>query len=269
MTATGASIQAIEVMLERDCENVSTWMKCNRLKLNPEKTKILTLGTKQKLKSLKEFEVFMDNKLLKQDESKCEALLGCHIDADLKWHSQVSTLKTKLSKRLSGLLYLRHICSFQVRKTVAEGFFNSVLLYCLPLFGGLENYQIKDIQILQNKAARLVLGVHIRSNRLELFKELGWMSMNQLICYHTLINIFKIRLNKDPEYLAQFLCQDSRNGRIQVPRHNLALTSKSFCYRGADSWNRLPQRLRRSNKLGWFKIEVRKWIAENVPFLPD
>ena len=210
----------------------------------------------------------MDNKPLKQDESKCEALLGCHIDADLKWHSQVSNLKTKLSKRLSGLMYLRHICSFQVRKTVAEGFFNSVLLYCLPLFGGLENYQIKDIQILQNKAARLVLGAHIRSNRLELFKELGWMSMNQLICYHTLINIFKIRLNKDPEYLAKFLCQDSRNGRIQVPRNNLALTSKSFCYRGSDSWNRLPQRLRSSNKLGWFKIEVRKWIAENVPFLP-
>ena len=74
VTATGASIQAIEGMLERDCENVSTWMKCNRLKLNPEKIKILALGTKQKLNSLKELEVLMDNKPLKQDESKCEAL---------------------------------------------------------------------------------------------------------------------------------------------------------------------------------------------------
>ena len=58
--------------------------------------------------------------------------------------------------RLNDLRHLKYICGFSIKKMVAEGCFNSVLMYCLPLFGGLEKYQVKEIQILQNQAARIV-----------------------------------------------------------------------------------------------------------------
>ena len=39
---------------------------------------------------------------------------------------------------------------------------------------------------------------------------------------------------------------------------------KSFTYRGAVQWNRLPPDLRLESKLGKFKTGLRRWVAENV-----
>ena len=170
--------------LSRDCQQISSWMRSNILKINPEKTKVMCIGTKKRLQSLAAaapLEVFMDNVLLKQDPSGCETLLGCNIQADLKFHKHITSLKGKLAKRLSGLQHLRYICPFSVKKVVAEGFFNSVLGYCLPLFGGIEKFLIQDLQVLQNRAMRIVCSAPQLTRRIDMLKKLGWLFVNQLI----------------------------------------------------------------------------------------
>ena len=265
MSATAKSVTEIGDKLTSDCEKVSHWMRANKLKLNPDKTHILTMGTQERLRTLPEsVQVTMDNVVLEEDPFHCELLLGCQIEANLKWHQQVSSLLAKLRNRLTGLAHLRYICPFHIRKTVTEGIFNSVMVYCLPLFGGLDKGQIQDIQVLQNKAARLVCHAPPRTKRAVLFEKMGWLSVNQLISYHTLIAVFKIRSSGEPEYLAQFLNNDSRNDRIVIPNQDLTLTTKSFVFRGSDQWNQLPIRIRKEVKIGTFKKDLRKWIAGNV-----
>ena len=39
---------------------------------------------------------------------------------------------------------------------MTEGIFTSVLVYCLPVFGGCDKHELEPLQIMQNKAARLV-----------------------------------------------------------------------------------------------------------------
>ena len=108
------------------------------LKLNAQKTHILTVGTSQKLRALvNKVQVSIDGFLVKQDTDSHELLLGCQIDSNLKWQSHVNQMKLKLKMRLSALIRLRFIASFRVKKFIADGIFNSVLVYCLPLFGGL------------------------------------------------------------------------------------------------------------------------------------
>ena len=46
--------------------------------------------------------------------------------------------------------------------------------------------EIRDIQILQNKAAQLVTHSPPRSNRNVMFDKLGWLTVHQLIRYFTL-----------------------------------------------------------------------------------
>ena len=230
MTATGGSVEEIGVQLTTDCEKVSHW-RANKLKLNPDKTHILTMGTQKRLSNLSEtVKVTMDNVELKEDPSKCELLLGCKIQANLKWHQQVASLLTKLRKRLTGLNHLKYICPFHIRKTITEGIFNSVLVYCLPLFGGLDKGQLKDIQVLQNKAAQLVCHAPPRTRRTLLFDQLGWLSVNQLISYHTLMLFFKMRSTGEPEYLATFLKNENRNEKIIIPNQKLTVTSNSFVF---------------------------------------
>ena len=78
----------------------------------------------------------MDGLTLEEDPKKSETLLGCQIQADLKWHEQIKELKSKLQKRLVGLFHIKFVLPFHTRKIESEGMFNSVLVYCLPLFGG-------------------------------------------------------------------------------------------------------------------------------------
>ena len=120
------------------------------------------------------------------------------------------------------------------------------------------------IQILQNKAARIVCCAPLRARRSELFEKLGWLTVNQLIAYHTLVTIQKIRSTKEPKYLASYLTTCSRNGRIVVPNELLNVTRNSFCFRGPIQWNLLPVTLKAQCNIGLFKKELKNWIRENV-----
>ena len=153
----------------------------------------------------------MDDIRIEQTSSGSAMLLGCYVESNLKWNKQVDFLLSKLASRLGSICHLQNSCPFKIRKTLIEGVFNSVILYCLPLFGGIGKVLVNKIQILQNRAARIACGAPSHSSRDGLYKRLNWLTINQLISYHTLISIFKIRETKEPEYLADFLCRTSRN----------------------------------------------------------
>ena len=144
-----------------------------------------------------------------------------------------------------------------------------MLVYCLSLFGGMDTGDLKDLQILQNKAAQIATLSPPRANRAAMFDKLGWLTITQLEFYHSVISVFKIRSSGEPEYLAARLSRDSRNGRIIIPTMELRLTQNSFTVRGAANWNRLPENVRRQLKIGIFKKLVRKWILENISRFPD
>ena len=179
------------------------------------------------------------------------------------------TILSKLRKRLFCLANLKFICTYPVRKTITVGIFNSILVYCLPLYGGLGVGELKDLQVLQNKAAQIVTLSPPRAERAPMYDRLGWLTVNQLIYYHSVIAIFKIRGSKEPEHLASFLTRDSRNSRIIIPNMNLRLALNSFTIRGANSWNRLPLNVTKMEKIGPFKKLAKKWIVENVPRFLD
>ena len=136
-------------------------------------------------------------------------------------------------------------------------FLNSkfLLCYCLPLFGGCSNLELKTLQVMQNKAAQITLSLPPRSHRDHMYDRLKWLTVNQLIVYHTLLSIHRIKNSGEPEYLANILGKSSRQvvGGIIVENNKQGLVRKSFTFRGAEQWNKLPMRLRIETKLGNFK----------------
>ena len=114
------------------------------------------------------------------------------------------------------------------------------------------------LQVLENKAAQLVLNTPPRTSRKEMYDRLGWMSVNQLIFYHTVISVYKIRKSMEPEYLAAKLTNDNFRSTLVVPNTILSLAKNSFCYRAPESWNKVPESVR--------KIEnVSRKNSENGP----
>ena len=269
LSATGKNVEEISNTLTENSRKVVDWMASNKFKLNASKTHLLTVGTGERLRNLESgVNVTMDGVQLEESDGACELLLGCQLQSDLKWHSQIARLASKLKTRLVGLNCMKFALPYQIRNQITHGMFYSVLVCCLPLFGGCDLGEIKQLQILQNKAAQIVTHSPPRMVRLAMFSRLKWLTVNQLIAYHTLLTVYKIRSSGEPEYLASFLKQDNRSGHIILPYTRLSLFMKSFVWRGASTWNQLSREIRNSPKIGQFKKGARAWVLENIaPFL--
>ena len=225
----------------------------------------MTVGTGRRLRMQdSSVVVTMDGCVLGESVDKVETLLGVQIEPNLKWHKQVEELIKKLKKRLAGLSHLRSILPYQLRKRITEGMFTSVLVYCLPVFGGSDKSEVEALQIMQNKAARLVTNAPMRTSRREMFNQLGWLTVHQLVFYHSVLATYRIRDSSEPEYLGTIMSRDNRQDKIIIPNTMLTLAKNSFCYRGAEQWNRLPEYIRKTKKIGQFKSQLKKWITQNV-----
>ena len=271
LSCTKATIEEVNKELTENCELVSTWMGQNEMCLNADKTHLMIGGTSQRLKIVNPAEncdIRMENCQLTESEEMCEIMLGVVFQPNLKWTKHVINLQSRLKERLKGLMKIRFLFSYGFRKSVAEGIFQSILTYCIPAWGGAEKGDLQDLQVIQNKSAQLVLNCPNRTRREEMFNTLGWLTVNQLVVYHSLVVVYKIRHTGEPEYLARHLSSDNSRGNIIIPHTRLSLAKKSFCYRGAEWWNIVPAEIRSLEKKGNFERELRKWVTNNVEKFP-
>ena len=115
MSATGKTVAEVSATLTGDCGRVVDWMASNQFKLNASKTHLMTVGTGERLRNLdNKVDVIMDGFQLVESKEKCELLLGCELQSDLKWHTQVKELVKKLRKRLDGLNSLKYCLPFHI-----------------------------------------------------------------------------------------------------------------------------------------------------------
>ena len=108
----------------------------------------------------------------------------------------------------------------------------------------------------------------LRTHRSELYEKLGWMTVSQLAVYQTLLTMKRIKTTREPEYLYEKLSQENIRGHIVIPNTRLSIAKKSFCWRAAEWWNKIPQDIRTLD-LPKFKMELKDWIFRSVERFPD
>ena len=244
----------------------SNWMHENQLYLNVEKTHLMNCGTSQKLSQVNKIlkpDVNIDGVLLSESK-EAEKILGVNVQPNLKWKKHTQEIQAKLELGLTGLRKIRNILSLQRRKVVAQAIFQSVLTYCIAVWDGTSKGDIQDLQILQNKAAKFVLLGSWRMSRVEMFANLGWMTVHQLVTFHRILAVYTVRKTGEPEYLAEALLKENNRGNIVVPFTGLTLAKKSFIFHGGELWNSVPSEIRTIQSVLKFKNQLKSWILLNV-----
>ena len=88
LSASSSNVEEVSSILSENCTTVSSWMCQNKLKLNPDKTHVLMLGTQRRISNIVQgLNVHMDGKLLKESETNSETILGCQVQKNLKFVS--------------------------------------------------------------------------------------------------------------------------------------------------------------------------------------
>ena len=120
-----------------------------------------------------------------------------------------------------------------------------------------------------------------------LMKECGWLTVKQLMVYHSLIQLHKTIQNQTPTYLysrvtsqLSLLEEVEEAGRTyyyqtrqqaigalrQLPRveARLDLSERSWCWRAARSYHTLPARIKELTKLPKFKAELNTLVKQMI-----
>ena len=179
-------------------------MENNRLKLNDDKTHLLIMTTNQKQRMMN-INIQIKTATGNIEPKSSEKLLGIWIKNDLKWaeylqNSENSLIK-QLNTRLNALRMIGQVASFRARLMVANGIFCSKLIFQMSLWGGAEECLLSSIQKVQNKAARYVTRRGIYSSSVEILRQCGWLSVRQLVFFHSATLIYKAIITCYPKYI--------------------------------------------------------------------
>ena len=177
-----------------------------------------------------------------------------------------------LTSRVNALSKMSKVSSFKTRKMLANGMVMSSLIYLIQVWGGTSDYLLRFLQVIQNRAARHVTRLGWYTPTQTLLTQCGWLSVKQLVVFHSLVLVYKIKSDKKPVYLYDKLGHEfsyrtriaDAHGIRQTGRLNSELNRKSFIPRSINHWNSLPHGIRLTLKLDDYKMKLKGWVKDNI-----
>ena len=181
--------------------------------------------------------------------------------------NEKSLVKT-LNTRLNALKRISRNASFKTRLMVGNACFMSVISYMIAVWGGTESYVVRAVQVMQNKAARCITKLSWFTPTRSLLLQCNWLSIKQLMFFHTALQVWKVQKWKKPVYIHSKLqpskTRSATHGTLVISVAEKTITRKSFMSRAALTWNAIPADIRNKQKLTTFKKELKTWVKVNI-----
>ena len=190
--------------------------------------------------------------------SNATKYLGATLDSDLNFDDQITQLCTSTARALGVISRVKRLLPTAVRKVLIDALVISRLDYCDLLLLCSKKGSLQRLQQLQNRAAKIALGVKNRFSSEDALKLLDWLPLEQRRTYHLGIEVFKSVRQLGPTYMSDLIAAnqkfhgyDTRSSHV-LPR----LTGpgqKSFSYLGTKLWSVIPATVKIASSLESFK----------------
>ena len=170
----------------------SSWFCSNKL-MNATKSCYMTVGTHQASSKLDDLNIILNGQtLISSTKAK---ILGVYLDENLNFHYHVVYLTAKISSKIGMLHRLRQTFSSPVLNVIYLTSIQSLLDYCLTVFGPSSKTIIDHVQHL------VTANLSITASISQMIELLGWMSVNQRLIYFTACLVYKCLNQQAPIYL--------------------------------------------------------------------
>ena len=184
----------LQSKINADLRRICKWLQANQLTLNVKKSKFLLIGSSSRLSKVSSILISADD--IPLDNVDSYTYLGIVINNQFSWTDHIDCIRGKISKKLGLLRRIKSSLPLNARIM----FFNS---FILPLFdygdiiwGNRGNASLmSELQVLQNKAARLILDFPAHSSATEALTILGWKPLLRRRKEHHAIFMYKLMNN--------------------------------------------------------------------------
>ena len=221
----------------------NNWVSNNKLSLNWDKSKILTLGEKENLTAIS-----IDN--IQLDNVSSFKLVGLNIDHDLSWKPHIQSLIPKLKLALYSLNQIKYSAPLKTKLLLYNSIFLSHVTFGLPIWGNTFQSCTKQIKILMKKAIRSIFCAEYNASTSPLYEESGLFNYNSLLDYHSILLARSIRIN-NPDNLSPLLTTKEINTNMNIR------SNAKFDQVGIPSWNC------KNSDQNCYKVVPRLW--NNLP----
>ncbi|KAF7239223.1 Disintegrin and metalloproteinase domain-containing protein 12, partial [Varanus komodoensis] len=177
------------------------WMRANKLKLNPDKTEVLLVGGSGFGEG--ELNLVLNGVALPlRDKVRS---LGALLNPELSLEAQVTAVARSAFSQLRLIHQLRPYLEYDCLATVTHTLVTSRLDFCNALYVGLALKMVRILQLVQNRAARLLTGPGRYVHMTPVLRQLHWLPIEVWAQFKVLVMTYKALNGLGPGYLKEHL----------------------------------------------------------------
>ena len=160
------------------------------LTLNISKCNFVIFGSSQKLNRIQGISVKVEETSIEGTQSF--KYLGVTLQQSMSWADHVDAISMKINQRIGLIRRIRNLLPLQARVALYNALILPLFDYGDVIWGDKNNDTImSELQILQNKAAKVMLGQPPRSSSTEALKSLDLKSLSTRRFFHRCIATHK------------------------------------------------------------------------------
>ena len=249
--------------LNADLLHIRNWCFNNRLLLNPDKTKLIVYGSRQRLLNLPDIRLSLLGKELTPEHVVKD--LGVIFDSNLTFHEHIVKTVSTCFSSLAQINRVKHVFDRSTLITIINTLVFSKLFYCSSVWSNAADTNLLKLQAIQNFAARIICGSRKFDHVTPLLKELHWLPIKSQLYFRDAVLAFKCMTGSAPTYLSsKFLTRGNVSGRttrssqlLHIPLYKTKSGQRTFYYRTVSLWNSLDNDLKLCNSSSNFKRKLR------------
>ncbi|KAF7236082.1 hypothetical protein EYD10_17124 [Varanus komodoensis] len=177
------------------------WMRANKLKPNPDKTEVLLVGGSGVGEG--GFDLVFNGVALPLRDMVCS--LGVLLDPELSLEAQVTAVAKSAFLQLRLIHQLHPYLEYDCLATVTHALVTSCLYFCNALYVGLPLKTVQILQLVQNRAARLLTGTGRYVHVTPVHRQLHWLPIEVRAQFKVLVMTYKALNGLGPGYLKERL----------------------------------------------------------------
>ena len=226
------------------------WMSINRLKLKKDKTELLYLFSKynpqQSLPPIR-----FGTEIIKP--SSHARNIGAIFDTTMSMLPHVNNVCKSAFYHLRTISCIKKYLSTQTTEIPIHAFVTSKLGHCNSLLYKVPKNVIKNLQSVQNAAARLITRSRKCDHITPILFDLHWLPVSERIKFKSLLLTFKALHQQSPTYIqdpitrylpSRSLRSSSTHSLNPVSFNLKKCGSRAFSVSAPELWNKLPHHIR-------------------------
>ena len=256
--SSGNDWNRMTLKIQPELDNIHEWCEYNRLKLNVDKSKSLTFGSKSKLRKIDQNKhVQISNNLL-QNVDKYK-YLGVTLNKEMSLTGLLTDVKKSVLNKLFTLRKLRYYITEKSAVSIYKQTILPIFDYAGFMLISCNKSDRHDLQIIQNDALRTCYNVK-RRDKLSIssmHKKSNLLSLEQRQTFQLLSLMFIHKSALDNLRIPVRNTREADRPQFYVERYQNMKYKNSPFYKGADLWKLLRMDIVESDSLFQFKQHLK------------